>query len=136
MAYIRRVRRTLTAAVLIACLSLPLHAQDADTQDGDATGDMAEGRSLVERGVELFLRGLLSEVRPKLDEMSGAMAEAARQLGPALQQLQALIDDVGNYEAPKRLPNGDIVIPRKPGAPPPPALSPPAPDPGAPEIEL
>lgn len=132
MAYIRRMRRTLTAAALItACLSLPVQAQDGDTQDGDATGDMAEGRSLVERGVEMFLRGLLSEVRPKLDEMSGAMADAARQLGPALQQLQALIDDVGNYEAPQRLPNGDILIRRKPAAPPPPA-----PRPDAPEIEL
>jgi hypothetical protein len=86
---------------------------------------MAAGRSLLERGAELFLRGLMDEVGPELDEMQKDLGEAAEQIGPKLRQFLALIDDMRNYAAPERLPNGDIVIRRLPGAPkPPPLLAP------------
>ena len=88
--------------------------------------DMAAGRSLVERGAELFLRGLMKEVGPQLDEMQEGLNSAAKELGPKLGQIFDLIDDVKNYEAPERLPNGDILIRRQPGATKPPPL--PAPD--------
>lgn len=99
--------------------------------------DMAAGRSLVERGAELFLRGLMKEVGPQLDEMQEGLNSAAKELGPKLGQILDLIDDVKNYQAPERLPNGDILIRRAPGAPVPPPL--PAPDERAkpaPEIDL
>lgn len=88
--------------------------------------DMAAGKSLVERGAEMFLRGLFEEMAPELDEMQKGLGEAAEQLGPRLRELLALVDDMRNYQAPERLPNGDIVIRRLPGAPKPPPL--PAPD--------
>ena len=115
-------------------------AQEAPAPEPNGRDDMEAGRSLVERGAELFLRGLMDEVGPQLDEMQKGLSEAAKELGPRLSQLMALIDDVKNYQAPERLPNGDIVIRRNPGAPPPPALPGPA-DPAkkapeAPAIDL
>ena len=88
--------------------------------------DMAAGKSLVERGADMFLRGLLQEMAPEIDDMQKGLGAAAEQLGPKLREILALIDDVRNYQAPERLPNGDIVIRRLPGAPKPPPL--PAPD--------
>lgn len=111
-------RSFLAACALMAALS-PALAQEAD---------MHEGKGLIERGVELFMRGLFSELRPQLDDMATSMQDAVRELGPALEQLRALVDDAKNYEAPVRLPNGDILIRRKPDAP--------APEPEGPQIEL
>ncbi|WP_249306490.1 hypothetical protein [Rhodobacter capsulatus] len=88
--------------------------------------DMAAGKSLVERGADMFLRGLLQEMAPEIDDMQKGLGEAADKLGPKLREILALIDDVRNYQAPERLPNGDIVIRRLPDAPKPPPL--PAPD--------
>ncbi|WP_444461422.1 AAA+ family ATPase [Rhodobacter capsulatus] len=88
--------------------------------------DMAAGKSLVERGADMFLRGLLQEMAPEIEDMHKGLGEAADKLGPKLREILALIDDVRNYQAPERLPNGDIVIRRLPGAPKPPPL--PAPD--------
>jgi hypothetical protein len=101
---------------LILCLSLaatPLAAEDPP------------GTSLMEEGARLFLRGLMSEAEPMLDEMQRGFREiepALRDMGPRLTLLVEMMGDVANYEAPERLPNGDILIRRKPGAPPPPAL--------------
>ena len=87
--------------------------------------DMVAGKSLVERGAELFLRGLMDEMGPQLDEMQKGLGEAAKELGPKLSQILALIDDIRNYQPPERLPNGDVILRRLPGAPePPPLLAP------------
>lgn len=80
------------------------------------------GADLVEQGMKLLLRGILDEMGTSLDEMQQGLSEAAKEIGPALRDLLALIDDVQNYEAPERLPNGDVILRRKPGAPPPPDL--------------
>lgn len=40
------------------------------------------------------------------------------ELAPMVERLQSLIDDISAYEAPEMLPNGDIIIRRKPEAPP------------------
>ncbi len=95
---------------------------EADLPPPSARDDMEAGRSLVERGAELFLRGLLDEVGPQLDEMQKGLGEAARTLGPKLSEMMALIDDLRHYQAPERLPNGDVILRRLPGAPPPPPL--------------
>lgn len=81
-----------------------------------------EAPGLIEQGARMFLRGLIEEIGPQVDEMTSGIEEAARKLGPELERLMALVDDVKNYEPPERLPNGDIVIRRKSGAPPPPPL--------------
>ena len=122
----------LTPLLLIApaCLSLTLSPLAAEE---------TPGRSLMEEGAKLFLRGLMSEAEPMLDEMGQALREmepTLREMGPRLRLLVDLMGDVADYEAPERLPNGDIVIRRRAGAPPAPVLpGPNALDQGG-EIEL
>lgn len=89
-----------------------------------AEGDMDEGLSLLDRGARLLLRGLMSEMEPALDEMRGLaeqlgpqMEAFAREMGPAMAELLSRVDDLTNYEPPAILPNGDIIIRRKPDAP-------------------
>lgn len=69
----------------------------------------AGGFSLMEEGAKLLLRGLMTEAEPALDEM----ARALRDLGPSLNTLLGLVDDIGNYHAPELLENGDIILRRK-----------------------
>ena len=80
-----------------------------------------EPPSLMERGVEMFLEGLLEEMEPALDDLQGfadGMEPAIRQfgeaMGPMMRDLFDKIDDVRLYEMPEVLPNGDIIIRRKP----------------------
>ncbi|MDO5706703.1 MAG: hypothetical protein Q4G49_16755, partial [Paracoccus sp. (in: a-proteobacteria)] len=68
------------------------------------------------------LRGLMAELAPQMDQMSREMSDALALMGPALSDLSVLVDDIGNYQTPERLENGDIIIRRKPGAPPPPPI--------------
>lgn len=133
----------LLAGTAIAALGLAgwltlTPAQEVELPPPTARDDMEAGRSLVERGAELFLRGLMNEIGPSLDEMQQGLGAAAKELGPKLSQLLDLVDDVKNYEAPERLPNGDILIRRSPGAGPPPPLLPPDEriKPEAPAIDL
>ena len=98
--------------------AVPLAAQDADSTETQ------DGMSLMEQGAKLLLRGLLDEMEPAIEdlkgmgeEMSDKMAEWGTQMGPALADLMTRIDDMRNYDAPEILPNGDIIIRRKPDAP-------------------
>lgn len=99
--------------------------------------EMDEGLSLMEEGAKLLFRGFLEEMEPKLeelkgmiDDMSAAMEEIGETMGPAMADLMTRIDDMRNYDTPEVLPNGDIIIRRKPDAP---AYEP---DPVTGEIEL
>ncbi|QYK43095.1 MAG: hypothetical protein KF887_08370 [Paracoccaceae bacterium] len=126
------MRAVALAIGLVVALSPPLRAQEA-APGGD------DGFSLMEEGARLLFRGLMQEMEPALDEMGRALQDiepALREMGPKLRQLVDLMGDVTQYEAPERMPNGDILIRRRPGAPPPPALPGlPAPQPQG-EIEL
>ena len=116
-------------ALCLMLTSAPLAAQEVpDTPDSPA-----EGLDLMQEGAEMLLRELMEGLKPELDEMAGALAA----LEPRLRELLALVDDIGNYEAPARLDNGDILIRRKtgPGIPPPPPL-PEAETPALPETDL
>lgn len=116
----------LAAALVALVLGVGLRAEEPVPESVppkvEGQGEIGEGSDLVEQGMKLLFRGILSEMGTSLDEMQEGLAEAGRELGPALRDLMALIDDVKNYEAPERLPNGDVILRRKPGAPPPPAL--------------
>jgi len=112
---------------LVLCLSgafaPPVLAQTA-APDGDGQ-DVEQGFSLMEEGAKLLLRGLMAEMEPALDEMGTALSElepALKDLQPRLLEFLALVDDLTNYQPPERLENGDILIRRKPGAPPAPPL--------------
>lgn len=86
-------------SVAIVCLSaLPMQAEESN---------MDEGLSLLEQGARLFMKGLAEEMEPALRDLSTAVE-------PAIAELLGLIDDINAYELPERLPNGDIIIRRKP----------------------
>lgn len=59
-----------------------------------------EGLDLMGEALRLFMRGLMQEV------------------GPALEGMEGLLDNLDAYHPPEVLPNGDIIIRRKNPAPP------------------
>ncbi|MFZ1468309.1 MAG: hypothetical protein WAT09_04940 [Paracoccaceae bacterium] len=78
------------------------------------------GPSLMEQGMQLMLKGLMTEMAPAFDEMDKALKEAQpllQDLGPKFAELLTLMGDLSNYETPVVLPNGDILIRRKPDPP-------------------
>ena len=101
-----------------------------------AAADEEGGTSLMEEGARLFFRGLMEEMEPALRELEGlaeemepALRNFATEMGPKLRQLMREVEDWSVYEAPEILPNGDIIIRRKPDAP----EWPPEPDASGPE---
>ncbi len=60
------------------------------------------------------------ELRALGEEAEAMLRRFAEALDPMAERLRALIDDLDAYEAPERLPNGDIIIRRKQEAPGPP----------------
>ena len=46
----------------------------------------------------------------------GWMKRFADKMSPMVEQLKDMVDDLNAYEAPEMLPNGDIIIRRKPEA--------------------
>ncbi len=122
--------------LLAICLAFPALAEDKPAPPPippiTAPGPLDEGISLLEQGARSLLRGLAQEMGPGLDEMRRSldqmkpalddMGAALSSLRPMAEGLLALVDDIGNYLPPERMPNGDILIRRKPGLPlPPPA---------------
>ncbi|WP_170420359.1 hypothetical protein [Ruegeria arenilitoris] len=82
------------------------------------------GKSLMEQGAELFFEGLRKEMEPALEDLLGlaeqfgpAMQSFIEEMGPALAEIGGKVKDWSAYEAPEMLPNGDIIIRRKPDAP-------------------
>ncbi len=114
-----------TALILALALApLPMLSQPALAQDATPAPD-EDGPSLMERGLALFFEGFRQELEPAIEGMGKALTE----MQPAIDKLMAMVDDITNYQAPEMLENGDIIIRRKPDAPP---IKPPA-EPG---IEL
>jgi len=79
-----------------------------------------EPPSLMERGAQMFLEGLLAEVEPRLDELQDlaqefgpAMRGFFEEMGPAFGDLLSEVEDWSAYHPPEILPNGDIIIRRK-----------------------
>lgn len=91
---------------------------------GNAVAQTAteDGLGLVERGLGIIAENLWSELGPDLNRLGRDMGGALSDLAPVLEDLAVLVDDLGNYEVPERLANGDVLIRRKPGAPPPPPI--------------
>jgi hypothetical protein len=99
---------------LALCLLLAAPAAGPAAAEDPASPEIGEGVDLIERGARLLFDGLVREMAPARDEMGRSMAE----LQPAVRELMGMIEDFANYEFPERLPNGDIIIRRKPDAPP------------------
>lgn len=99
--------------VIASIVATPTIAEDSDS-----------GSSLMERGAELFWEGLRKEMAPSLEELEGLMATIGpamqnflTEMGPALADIAEQVEDWSRYEAPEILPNGDIIIRRKPETP-------------------
>ena len=105
-----------TFAVLLS-LASPVFAQEVETETD-------QGLSLMEEGARLIMRGLMSEMAPAIDGLRGsveqmgpAMGEFVREMGPGFASVLNRVDDIRHYTAPEFLPNGDIILRRKPDAP-------------------
>ncbi|KNG94094.1 hypothetical protein [Pseudaestuariivita atlantica] len=105
------MKQLLLAPALALAVALPVHAEVAQEK---------EGFSLMEEGARLFLRGLMDQMEPAVEEFEGMLSEMepalrsfAREMGPKLQTLLDEVEDWSLYEAPEVLPNGDIIIRRK-----------------------
>ncbi|MFE3838623.1 hypothetical protein [Pseudogemmobacter sonorensis] len=110
------VSLSLGLALAFATAGGVARAELPSERPGPAEDATSEGFSLIEEGAKLLLRGLMAEMEPVLDDMAGAVEELRPRfeaLGPQLEELLRLVDDIGNYHAPERLPNGDILIRRK-----------------------
>ena len=92
-------------------LALPVQAQEEDRKIPDGT-----------QGAELFLEGLRQGNGARNRRFARAWSiNSARpcsrfmqEMGPALAELAAQVQDWSAYEAPEMLPNGDIIIRKKP----------------------
>lgn len=86
-----------------------------------------EGGGLLDEGMREFLDGMTRDLEPLLRDFAESVEPRLRGLvtdmGPLLETLAELMSDLDQYEAPERLPNGDIIIRRKPA---PEAAEPPA----------
>jgi hypothetical protein len=109
---------TARAALLSIALLAPLPLVAQETAPADPPTTEEEGPSLMERGLSLFFEGFTQEMEPALDEMAKALDQLGPTIAPALEKLMAMVDDMTNYEMPEMLENGDIIIRRKPDAPP------------------
>ena len=121
------MKQSISFAALIALMLTvaPLQAQDDSAPDlpTEEGRSADEGLSLMERGARMFLDGMRREMEPALRDlgdmlatMGPAMQEFLRDMGPAMASLLDRIDDLSVYEPPELLPNGDIIIRRKPDA--------------------
>ena len=109
--YIRAMNQITAVPLVSLMLTSPLMAQE-------------EGPTLMERGAQLFFEGLMQEMAPALDDMAKLMEQAGpalqnfvSEMGPKLLTMLEEVEDWSVYEAPKVLPNGDIIIRRKPDVP-------------------
>ncbi|MFB9223142.1 hypothetical protein [Paracoccus cavernae] len=115
---------------LLVAAPLPLFAQayeppaaDQDSAgNGSDEGDREIGKTF-ERGLNSLFEDLLRDIEPHMEAIGRDLGAKVNEFAPVFDDLGAMMDDIGNYQAPERLANGDILIRRKPDAPPPPPLS-------------
>lgn len=100
-------------ALALILVTLPAWAQQVEPEAGLDPDSGLEGFDMMQKGMESILNGLVQEMQPALKDMGDAMTE----LRPMAEKLFSMIDDIGNYEAPVVLENGDILIRRKPAPP-------------------
>lgn len=110
--------------LLLSLLATPVYAEETPP-------------SLMERGAQMFMEGLMQEMAPALDDLAALLEDAGpalqsfmTEMGPKLRDVFDRVEDWSVYEAPQVMENGDIIIRRKPDAPELPPLQP------APQIEL
>lgn len=103
---------------LAIILAMCIFAGQVAAQNDETAED--DGPSLIERGAELFLEGLLREMEPAIDDLQALADEIgpslrgfASAMGPALRELLEDVEDWTAYHPPEVQENGDIIIRRK-----------------------
>ena len=98
--------------ILIVTLGLASPAFAQESEDN--------GLSLMERGAQMLMEGLMREMEPALEDLQGlakefgpALQSFTAQMGPALRTLLEEVEDWSVYDPPEMLENGDIIIRRK-----------------------
>lgn len=107
------MKRLILAAALAAA---PLAAVAQDSSD--------DRPNLLDEAANQFLRGLLEDVQPPLQELAGIGAQhlltlkaVLDEVGPAFAEVFEQIDSITYYQPPEILPNGDIIFRRNADAP-------------------
>jgi hypothetical protein len=101
-------------AMILFASMIPVPAAAQDQPPMPAPEDrMQEGADLLERGMRSILEGFFTEMQPAIEDMGRALTE----MRPMAEELLKLMDNIGNYDAPVVLENGDILIRRKPKPP-------------------
>lgn len=88
--YIKHMKRFLHITLIPFLLASPAQADPKDWEE------LRKGLEELSEGTQQFFESWVDE------------------LGPLLNSLRDKIDDLGEYEPPEVLPNGDIIIRRKP----------------------
>lgn len=106
------------AATCLLALSLAAPLPGAASAEDAGTPD--EGLSLMERGAQMFMEGILREMEPAMrdlrdlaEDMGPELRRFVQEMGPAFGELLGKIDDLNAYHPPELLPNGDIILRRK-----------------------
>ncbi len=72
--------------------------------------------------IDRLMSDMFRRLQPHLEGIGDELASTMNEFAPAFDELGRMMDDIGNYERPERLPNGDIIIRRRADAPPPPPM--------------
>ncbi len=114
----RKIRPFALAAAIATPFGVPIVAPAAFAQQAES--EVEDGKSLMEEGAKLLLRGIIREMEPAMDdlkrfskEIEPGLQKFVQEMGPALGELMGKIDDITAYHPPELLPNGDIIIRRK-----------------------
>lgn len=101
---------------LAFALVLSLAAGASVAQESDET-EPGTGFNLIDEGALLLFRGLQDELKPFMEdlaiEIEPKLLEFAEEFLPLIEGYSELIGDLDEYEAPEKLPNGDIILRRK-----------------------
>lgn len=117
-----RMKRMIPLVLVAGLASFPALAEEADE----------DSKSLMSRGFEMFMDGLRQEMAPAMDDLKDmaeqvgpSMRSFLQEMGPALAGMMDQVKDWTRYYPPEMLPNGDIILRRRPDP-----EAPPVPEPG------
>lgn len=122
------LKKSLVALAVSGALALPVLAQDwqmpraEEPPTAEAPGGVDEPLGDLESELDGAMNQLFNRLQPHLNALGDELANTMNEFAPALNEISGLIDDIGNYERPERLENGDIIIRRRADAPAPPPL--------------
>ncbi|SFE07751.1 hypothetical protein [Roseivivax sediminis] len=113
------MRHLIAIPLALSLLAAPAMSQDA------VEDDEGRGFSLMERGAQLFFRGMMDEMEPALrdlralaEDLGPELQDFVSEMGPALRGVLERVEDWSAYHPPEILDNGDIIMRRKADRPP------------------